>query len=153
MSTPPTERLICNNRKAFHNFSIEKKIEAGIALLGSEVKSLRQGNAHLNDAYVDFIDHKPYLLHAHIAPYTCATHEQHEATRLRPLLLSRREISKLEKEVKLNGYAIVPIRVYFKGSYVKVEIALAKGKKLYDKREDLKKRESQREIQRQGKVK
>ena len=153
MSSAKSERLICNNRKAFHNYSVEKKLEAGIALLGSEVKSLRESNAHLNDAYVDFKSGQPYLYHSHIAPYVCATHDQHDPFRERPLLLNRREINKWEKEVKLNGYAIIPLKLYFKGSRVKVEIALAKGKKQYDKREDLKKRESQREIQRQEKWK
>lgn len=153
MNTGKSERLICANRKAFHNYSIEKKLEAGISLLGSEVKSLRESNAHLNDAYVEFEKSKPYLYHSHIAPYTCATHEQHDPFRIRPLLLNKREIDKLEKEVKLRGYAVIPLKLYFKGSKVKVEIALAKGKKQYDKREDLKKRESQREIQRQEKWK
>jgi SsrA-binding protein len=153
MEKAKSERLICSNRKAFHNYSVEKKMEAGVVLLGSEVKSLREGNAHLNDAYVDFQKSKPYLYHSHIAPYACATHEQHDPFRVRPLLLNKREIAKLEKEVKLRGYAVIPLKLYFKGSRVKIEIALAKGKKQYDKREDMKKKESQRDIQRQEKWK
>lgn len=153
MADSKPERLIFNNRKAFHNFSIEKKYEAGISLVGSEVKSLRGAGSHLNDAFVEFKGSKPYLFNAYIAPYTCATHEKHDPLRERPLLLNKQEIKKLQKEVKLNGYAIVPLKLYFKGSKVKVEIALAKGKKEYDKREALKKREGQREIQRQEKYK
>jgi SsrA-binding protein len=137
---------ICQNRKAHHGFFIDKKFEAGIALLGSEVKSLREGRAHLNDAFVHIRDGRPILQNAHISPYGNATHIQHEPMRERYLLLSGAEINRLEKEIKVKGHSVVPLRIYFKGPYVKVEIALAKGKKDYDKREDIKKRMAEREM-------
>ena len=145
-------KQVCQNRKAYHDFFIEKKIEAGLCLLGSEVKSLRAGKAHLNDAFVDIKNGKPILVNAHIAPYGFATHMQHEALRDRPLLLSRQEIKKLEKELKIKGITVVALQIYFKGPYAKIEIALAKGKKEYDKREDIKTRVAVREMDRDTKA-
>jgi SsrA-binding protein len=145
-------KQVCQNKKAYHDFFIEKKMEAGICLLGSEVKSLRGGKAHLNDAYVDIKAGAPILVNAHISPYGHATHLQHEALRDRPLLLSRQEIKRIEKELKVKGCTVVPLQIYFKGPYAKVEIALAKGKKEYDKREDIKTRVAVREMSRDAKV-
>lgn len=145
------EKVVCHNRKARHDFFIEKSLEAGIALVGSEVKSLREGRAHLNEAYVDFKKGQAFLVGAHISPYGNATHEQHEPTRTRKLLMNRREITKFEREVSLKGQALIPLKIYFKGPYAKVEIALAKGKKNYDKREDIKKRDVERDLRRMGK--
>jgi SsrA-binding protein len=144
-------KQVCQNKKAHHSFFIEKKFEAGISLVGSEVKSLRQGKAHLNDAFVDIRNGRPLLQNAHISPYGQATHVQHEAMRERWLLLNKGEIKRLEREIRMKGHTIVPLRIYFKGPYVKVEIALAKGKKDYDKREDIKKRMAERDMSREGK--
>ena len=143
---------MCHNRKARHDFFIEKSLEAGIALMGSEVKSLREGRAHLNEAFVDIIKGQAYLVGAHISPYGNATHVQHEPTRTRKLLLNQREIRKYEREVSLKGQTLIPLRIYFKGPYAKVEIALAKGKKNYDKREDIKKKDVERDLRRMGKT-
>lgn len=142
MASPKT---ICQNRKARHNFFIEKSLEAGIALWGSEVKSLREGNANLNDAFVDIKRGEAWLVGAHINPYGMATHVQHTPVRERRLLLHKREIEKLDREVNAKGHTVVPLSLYFKGARVKVEIALAKGKREYDKREDIKKRIADRE--------
>jgi SsrA-binding protein len=147
-----TEKVVCHNRKARHDFFIEKSLEAGIALMGSEVKSLREGRAHLNEAFVDIIKGQAYLVGAHISPYGNATHVQHEPTRTRKLLLNQREIRKYEREVSLKGQTLIPLRIYFKGPYAKVEIALAKGKKNYDKREDIKKKDVERDLRRMGKT-
>jgi SsrA-binding protein len=144
-------KLVCQNRKAHHSFFIDKKMEAGISLWGSEVKSLRLGKAHLTDAYVDLRDGRPVLVGAHIAMYGNASHIQHEPMRDRFLLLNKREIKRLEKDTQTKGYTVVPLKIYFRGPYAKVEIALAKGKKEYDKRDDIKAREASRDISRESK--
>jgi SsrA-binding protein len=155
MSSPePKERkekVVCHNRKARHDFFIEKSLEAGVALVGSEVKSLREGRAHLNEAYVDIVKGQAFLVGAHISPYGNATHVQHDPLRTRKLLLSRQEIKKYEREVSLKGQTLIPLKIYFKGPYAKIEIALAKGKKSYDKREDIKKKDVERDLRRMGK--
>ena len=150
---PAVIKIICQNRKALHNFAVDKTFEAGIVLLGAEVKSLRANSAHLNDAYVDIKDNVPVLIKAHIPNYKFDTHDQLDPTRTRTLLLNKREINKILRELKPKGYALVPLKMYFKGSHVKVEIALAKGKKTYDKREDIKKREAKRDMSRFQKLK
>jgi len=141
-------KIITNNRKAFHDYHILEKYEAGIQLLGSEVKSLRAGNAQLKDAYVSFKGDELYLQNAHIGHYQAASHSNHHTERLRKLLLHRSEIDKLIAALKERGLTIVPLQMYFKEGRVKVEIALAKGKKSYDKREDIKKRDVKRELDR-----
>jgi SsrA-binding protein len=139
------EKLIASNKKAFHDYFVLQKLEAGIELTGTEVKSLRDGKANLKDAYVTFKGGEAYLFGAHIAPYSHGNRENHDPERTRRLLLHRREIEKLEQQVVEKGLTVVPLRLYFKGSRVKTEIAVVRGKKLYDKRETEKRREAERE--------
>lgn len=140
------EKLICNNKKAYHDYFIEEKIEAGMVLQGTEVKSLRAGNANLNDSFMLVRDGEAYLHNLTISPYNFGNRQNHQPDRNRKLLLHRKEIDRLYGRIREQGYSIVPLRLYFKDGLVKVEIGLAKGKKLYDKREDLKKKDSQREM-------
>ena len=139
---------IYRNRKVFHDYTVEDRVEAGISLLGSEVKSLRNGSGNLADAYVAFRDGEAWLINAHITPYAHATHENHEPLRERKLLLGRREIRKLQAKVRERGYSLVPISMYFKGPWVKVELGLGRGKRKHDKRSALKEREDRREMDR-----
>jgi SsrA-binding protein len=139
------EKLIASNKKAFHDYFVLQKYEAGMALTGTEVKSLREGRAQLKDSYVGFKDGEAYLFAAHISPYTHGNLQNHEPERPRKLLLHRRELEKLHVEVTEKGLTIVPLRLYFKGSRVKAEIAVVRGKKQYDKRESERKRELERE--------
>ncbi len=139
------EKLIASNRRAYHDYFILQKIEAGIALTGTEVKSLREGRANLKDSYVTFADGEAFLFGTHISPYTHGNRQNHEPERTRKLLLHRREIDKLRGQVVEKGLTIVPLRLYFKGGKVKAEIAVVRGKKLYDKRETEKRREADRE--------
>ena len=140
------EKLICNNKKAFHNYFIEEKFEAGMVLKGTEVKSLRQGKANLNDSFAQVRNGEAFLNNLHISPYDFGNRENHDPDRVRKLLLHRKEIDKLYGKVREQGYSLVPLRLYFKNGLVKVEMGLAKGKKLYDKREDMKKQDQKREI-------
>ncbi|KAB0668364.1 SsrA-binding protein SmpB [Oryzomonas sagensis] len=140
------EKLICNNKKAYHEYFIEEKLEAGMVLQGTEVKSLRAGTVNLTDAFMLIRDGEALLNNLHIAPYDFGNRQNHQPDRQRKLLLHRKEITRLYGKVREQGYSIIPLRLYFKDGLVKVEIGLAKGKKLYDKREDLKKRDTQREI-------
>ena len=139
---------IYRNRKVFHDYLVEARVEAGISLLGSEVKSLRQGRGNLSDAYVLFRNGEAWLINAHISPYPQATHINHEPLRERKLLLSRRELRKLAAKVRERGYTLVPISLYFKGPWVKVELGLGRGKRKHDKRTALKEREERRDIER-----
>ena len=141
----PAEKLIASNKKAFHDYFVLQKFEAGLALTGTEVKSLRDGAANLKDSYVIFKAGEAYLFGAHIAPYTHGNRENHDPERTRKLLLHRREIEKLLIQVTEKGLSIVPLRLYFKGGKVKAEIGVVRGKKQYDKRESEKKREAERE--------
>lgn len=142
-------KIITSNRKAHHEYHIEDRAEAGIVLQGTEVKSLREGKANLQDAYcmVDD-DGSMLLLNCHINPYSHGNLFNHEPMRPRRLLMHRREIQKWKKAVEQKGYTIIPLKLYFKGGYAKVEIGLAKGKKLYDKREDIAERETKRSLDR-----
>lgn len=140
------EKLICNNKKAYHDYFIEEKIEAGMVLQGTEVKSLRAGNANLNDSFMLVREGEAYLHNLTISPYGFGNRQNHQPDRNRKLLLHRKEIDRLYGRIREQGYSIIPLRLYFKDGLVKVEIGLAKGKKLYDKREDLKKKDSQREL-------
>jgi len=140
------EKLICNNKKAFHDYFIEEKFEAGMVLRGTEVKSLRMGKANLNDAFALVKNGEAFLNNLHISPYDFGNRENHDPDRMRKLLLHKKEIVKLYAKVREQGYSIVPLRLYFKEGLVKVEMGLAKGKKLYDKREDLKKKDDKREM-------
>ncbi|HEV7428850.1 MAG TPA: SsrA-binding protein SmpB [Thermoanaerobaculia bacterium] len=139
------EKLIASNKKAFHDYFVLQKAEAGVALTGTEVKSLRDGKANIKDSYVIFKNGEAFLFNAHISPYSHGNLQNHEPERNRKLLLHRREIEKLREQVVEKGLTVVPLRLYFKGGKVKVEIAVVRGKKLYDKRETEKKRELDRE--------
>ena len=141
--------VVADNRKARHDYSIEESYEAGLALTGSEIKSVRNGRINLRGGYARLYNGEIVLYDVHISPYEqSGTHFNHEPTRPRKLLLHRREISRIAGLVDRQGYTLVPLRVYFKGRRAKLELGLAKGKKLYDKREDIAKREAQRDIDR-----
>ena len=140
------EKLICNNKKAYHDYFIEEKFEAGMVLKGTEVKSLRMGKANLSDAFAMVKSGEAFLHNLHISPYDFGNRENHDPERMRKLLLHKKEIEKLFGKVREQGYSLVPLRLYFKNGLVKVEMGLAKGKKLYDKREDLKKKDHKREM-------
>ncbi len=144
-------KTIATNRRARHEYHIEEVFEAGIALQGSEVKTLRGGKASLQDAYAIVRSNEVFLMGVHIPPYPQASMQNHEPTRSRKLLLHREEIKRLIGKTAERGLTLVPLRLYFKGNKVKVEIALARGKKSYDKRQTIAKREAEREMQkRQG---
>jgi SsrA-binding protein len=140
------EKLICSNKKAYHEYFIEEKLEAGMVLQGTEVKSLRAGTVNLTDSFMLIREGEAFLHNLHISPYDFGNRANHQPDRQRKLLLHSKEISRLYGRVREQGYSVIPLRLYFKNGLVKVEIGLAKGKKLYDKREDLKKKDTQREI-------
>ena len=140
------EKLICNNKKAYHDYFIEEKFEAGMVLYGPEVKSLRMGKANLNDAFVQIRNGEAFLNNLHISPYEFGNRENRDPDRLRKLLMHKKEIVKLFSKIREQGYTVIPLRLYFKNGLVKAELGLAKGKKLYDKREDLKKKDHKREV-------
>lgn len=140
------EKLICNNKKAFHDFFIEERFEAGMVLKGTEVKSLRDGKANLNDSFALIRNGEIFLHNLHITPYAFGNRENHDPDRLRKLLMHKKEIEKLFGKIREKGYSVVPLRLYFKNGLAKVELGLAKGKKLYDKREDMKKKDQSREM-------
>lgn len=149
MSKPPSENVIALNKKARHDYFIEQTIEAGLELEGWEVKSLRLGKAQLTDTYVVFKKGEAWLLGAHISPIsTISTHKVADPTRTRKLLLNKREITKLFSATQEKGFSCVPLKLYWKNNRVKCEIALVKGKKLFDKRESEKQRDWEREKQR-----
>src|SRR5574341_658583 len=140
------EKVVCQNPKAHRDFFLEEKYEAGIELKGSEVKSLRDGQASLKEGFAMIQGDEVFLINSYIAPYECANRFNHDPKRERRLLLHRREINRLIGKTKIKGYTLIPVRIYFKNRSAKVELALAKGKKAYDKREDIKRREAQREV-------
>lgn len=142
-------KVVATNRKASHDYFLLERLEAGIALQGSEIKSIRQGQISLAEAYVQIDGREAWLMDAHIAPYEQASIYNHEPRRPRRLLLHRKEIRELWNQVRQKGFTIIPTRVYLKEGRAKVEIAVAKGKKLYDKRQALAKRDAQREIERE----
>ncbi|MEA3459251.1 MAG: SsrA-binding protein SmpB [Chloroflexota bacterium] len=142
------KRIVATNRKAYHDFFIEETHEAGIALLGSEIKSIRAGRVNLKGSYAQVRGGELWLIDAHIAPYEQAARQGHGPRRPRKLLLHRRQINRLQGEVQEKGYTIVPLRLYLKNNRAKVEIALVRGKKLYDKRRAIRKREAKREVER-----
>ena len=144
-------KTVATNRKAFHNYHIGDSIEAGIAFTGSEIKSVRSGRVSLGDAYVRPEQGELWLVNAHIARYEASSYLSHEPKRPRKLLLHRKEINNLASKVSEKGLTLVPTRLYIKGSIAKVEIALAKGKRLYDKREAISRREVERELARSTK--
>ncbi|HDN80182.1 MAG TPA: SsrA-binding protein SmpB [Chloroflexi bacterium] len=141
-------KVVATNPKAYHDYSIEDKYEAGIVLTGSEIKSVRAGRVNLRDGFVLIKDGEAWLMNTHIAPYKQAGRQGHDPRRPRKLLLHRYQINRLMGRVQEKGYTIVPLRMYLKGKWAKVEIALAKGKKLYDKRRAIAEREAERKIRR-----
>ncbi len=141
-------KLICRNRKAYFEYVIDALYEAGLVLKGTEVKSLRQGRANIEDAYARFRDGELFLYNAHISPYTHAAVDSHEPTRPRKLLIHSWELKRLLGKVQERGYTLIPLKLYFKDQHAKVEIALARGKKKHDKRETIRRREEQRELER-----
>ncbi len=141
-------KLIANNKKAYHEYFIEEKYECGIALAGTEVKSLRQGKCSIKEAFIRLDSGEALIYGMHISPYEQGNIFNKDPLRIRKLLLHKYEIRKLIGRVKEKGYTLVPLQVYLKGSLVKVEIGLARGKKLYDKREDIAKKDMKREAER-----
>lgn len=151
------QKIVCTNRKAHHLYHIEETYEAGIQLLGCEVKSLRLGRANLNDSFARVVNGEIYLYNFHISPYPHSREAQKlDPTRTRKLLLKKREIKRLAGKVQEKGYTLIPLKVYFnERGLAKVELALAKGKKIYDRRETIKRRDLERELRRRykGKIK
>ncbi len=139
-------KILATNRKAYHDYHIQDSIEAGIVLTGTEIKSIRAGRVSLREAYVRPEGKELWLLNAHIARYEASSYLSHEPTRPRKLLLHRKQIDTLIRNVSEKGLTLVPLKLYIKNSIAKVEVALAKGKKLYDKRESIARRETDREI-------
>ena len=141
-------KTVATNRKAYHNYHLSDSVEAGIALTGTEIKSIRAGRVNLGDAYVKPEGRELWLVNAHIARYEAGSYLSHEPTRPRKLLVHRKQIDNLTSKVQEKGLTLVPVRLYIKDSIAKVEVALAKGKKLHDKRETIVRRETEREIER-----
>ena len=142
------EQVVSTNRKAYHDYFIEETCEAGITLLGTEVKSLREGKANLKDSYALIKGNEIFLLNCHISPYSHGNIQNHDPLRTRKLLLHRKEINKLWGKLTQKGLTLIPLKIYFKKGKAKVEIGLCKGKKQYEKREVLKEKEARREIER-----
>ncbi|MBR6222098.1 MAG: SsrA-binding protein SmpB [Lachnospiraceae bacterium] len=151
MAAKESIKLIANNKKAYHDYFIDETFEAGIALAGTEVKSLRLGQCSIKESFISIDKGEVYILKMHINPYEKGNIFNKDPLRTRKLLLHKAEINKLLGKAKEKGYTIVPLRVYFKDSLVKVEIGLARGKKLYDKRESIAKKDQQRDVERQFK--
>ena len=141
-------KIIAQNKKARHNYFIEDEYEAGIVLSGTEVKSLRAGKANLTDSYARIDNGEVFVHQMRISPYPFAYYGNHDPLRKRKLLLHKREIKKLYGKVNEKGHSLIPLKIYFKGGKVKISIALAKGKRLYDKREAIKQRDSKRDLDR-----
>jgi SsrA-binding protein len=147
-STNDKIRMIAENRKARHDYEIEERIEVGLSLVGSEVKTLRSGQGNIAEAYVRFERDEAWLVDAHIPPYPQAHQFNHEPRRIRKLLLKRNELDKWARKVQEKGLTAMPLKLYFNGAWVKLEIGLGRGRKLYDKRHALKEKQSKREMQR-----
>ena len=141
-------KLIANNKKAYHDYFIDEKYECGIELYGTEVKSIRMGKCSIKEAFVRIDKGEVYVYGMHISPYEKGNIFNKDPLRVRRLLLHKSELNKMAGKIKEKGYTLVPLQVYFKGSLVKVEIGLARGKKLYDKRQDIAKKDQQREVER-----
>ena len=145
-------KLIANNKKAYHDYFIEDTYEAGIALAGTEVKSLRMGKCSIKESFIRVEDEEVFVYQMHISPYEKGNIFNKDPLRVRKLLLHKNEIRKLIGQQKMKGYTLIPLKVYFKDSLVKVEVGLARGKKLYDKRDDIAKKDVKREAERDFKV-
>ena len=146
-------KLIAQNRKARHDYFIHETYQAGIELFGMEVKSMRAGKCNIGDSHIEVRDRQAFVVNMHISPYDYANIHQKDPMRRRRLLLHRHEINKLIGAVTREGYTIIPLKAYFSGPYVKIDIALAKGKKNYDKRHDIAKRDARRETEKEFKIK
>lgn len=146
-------KLVANNKKAYHDYFIDEKYEAGIELFGTEVKSIRMGKCSVKEAFVKIDRGEVYVCGMHISPYEKGNIFNKDPLRVRKLLLHRHEINKIEGKLQEKGLTLVPLKVYFKGSLVKVEVGVARGKKLYDKRQDIAKKDQRREAEREFKVK
>ncbi len=154
MAKAPKEnvKLIANNKKAFHDYFIEEKYEAGISLAGTEVKSLRQGKCSIKESFIRIEKGEVFIYGMHISPYEKGNIFNKDPLRVKKLLLHKYEINKMAGKIAEKGYTLVPLQVYFRGSLVKVEIGLAKGKKLYDKRQDIAKKDQKREAEKEFKI-
>lgn len=148
-----TIKLIANNKKVYHDYFLEETYEAGISLAGTEVKSLRMGKGSIKESFIHIENGEVILYGMHISPYEKGNIFNKDPLRPKKLLMHKKEIQKLVGKIAQKGYTLVPVEVYFKGSLVKVKIALAKGKKLYDKRQDIAKKDQRRELEREFKVK
>ena len=144
----PNKQVMAQNKKAYHDYFIEETFEAGMVLTGTEIKSIRQGKVQLKDSFARIQNGEVFLWKVHISPFEQGNRYNHDPERVRKLLLKQKEIAKLIGETKETGYSLVPLSIYLKGGFAKVELALVKGKKNYDKRESLKKKDSNREIER-----
>ena len=144
--------MICKNRKAWHNYFIDETYEAGIVLKGSEIKSCRQGRANLKDSYAKIRNGELYLVNSHISPYSHANQLNHDPLRSRKLLLHKEEIRRLIGKINERGMTLIPLKMYLKHGKAKVELGLAKGKRLYDKRESIKRKTEKRELERSLRV-
>ena len=145
-------KLIANNKKVYHDYFLEETFEAGISLAGTEVKSLRMGKCSIKEAFIHIENGEVIIYGLHISPYEKGNIFNKDPLRVRKLLMHKSEILKLQGKIKEKGYTIVPVKVYFKGSLVKIEVALARGKKLYDKRQDIAKKDQKRETEREFKI-
>ena len=145
-------KLIANNKKAYYDYFIEDTYETGISLVGTEVKSLRMGQCSIKESFISVDNREVYVQRMHISPYEKGNIFNKDPLRTRKLLLHKYEINKILGQVKIKGYTLIPLKVYFKGSLVKVEIGLARGKKLYDKRQDIAKKDQNREAQKDFKI-
>ena len=144
-------KVIATNKKARHHYYIESEYESGIILAGSEVKSIREGRVSFQDAYADIKNGEVFLRQLHISPYKYAYNANHDTLRTRKLLLHKYEIRKLVSKINERGYTLVPLQIYFKNSKIKVKLGLGRGKKLYDKREDIKRKDMKRDLDRERK--
>ena len=154
MAKAPKEnvKLIANNKKAYHDYFIEDKYEAGISLAGTEVKSLRQGKCSIKESFIRIEKGEVFIYGMHVSPYEKGNIFNKDPLRVKKLLLHKYEINKMAGKIAEKGYTLVPLQVYFRGSLVKVEIGLAKGKKLYDKRQDIAKKDQRREAEKEFKI-
>ena len=153
MSKEKDSRLIANNKKAYHDYFIEEKYEAGVSLHGTEVKSLRMGKCTIKESFIRIENGEVFVYGMHVSPYEKGNIFNRDPLRPKKLLMHRAEIRRLQSRIAEKGYTLVPLQVYFKNSLVKVEIGLARGKKLYDKRQDIAKKDQRREAEREFKVK
>ena len=144
-------KIIANNKKARHNYAIESEYEACIVLVGSEVKSIREGRVSFHDSYADIRNGEIFLRQLHISPYKYAYYTNHESLRTRKLLLHGYEIKKIWSKIQERGYSLIPLKIYFKNSNIKVKLGLGKGKKMFDKRESIKQKDMKRDLDRERK--